>query len=482
MRTYLIGTSALVFVSVVALVGYQLLWPGYNATLDLLPNPPLNQLERQVAVRIEAYRLRVQKSPESSLAWGKLGMVLDVHELKQEAMVCYREAADLNPREFLWAYYGAIALREMGSPEAGEWFLRSRKIRADYAPLHVLSGQIYLDQQKFEEATEAFERALAIDPGLLHAYHGLATVALARQDLETSRAYLLQAIERRPSYTEAHGLLADVYRRLGDPEQAERELLYSKQLPQFTPMPDQIYTKLAAEGVSAWWYRRRGLAYLASGHYEIAVKEFRLRLLLKPDSQGHNNLGMALQRLGRRDEALEQFQAAVASDPDNPDAQNNFAGILFEQGKRSEAIALIERVIKLNPNSPGAYLNLGAFHMLAGRPAEAVRIFRQGYQQIPHHVQLASRLAWILATSKHDHLRDTIHALKIAYRNCQMTNFLLPEPLDVLAAAQASSGQFKEAVETARKALELTKPQAKRFLLERRARLSLYESGKVYRE
>ena len=59
----------------------------------------------------------------------------------------------------------------------------------------------------------------------------------------------------------------------------------------------------------------------------------------------------------------------------------------------------------------------------------------------------------------------------------------VPRLLDTLAAAYAETGQFKEAVETARKGEKAAEDGNEHALLDGiNARLKLYESGKPYRE
>ena len=67
--------------------------------------------------------------------------------------------------------------------------------------------------------------------------------------------------------------------------------------------------------------------------------------------------------------------------------------------------------------------------------------------------------------------------LDYAWRACEASDFKDPADLDTLAAAYAAQGRFQDAVETARKALELA-PDA--WKPDYRQRLELYKSGKPY--
>lgn len=410
-------------------------------------------------------------------------MNFDVHDLKREAVSCYKRATALDPGEFRWPYYCAIALRELGSLEAVEWFERSRTLRPDYPPLLVFYGQALFDTGRIDASSQVFRLAMAADPKSSHAYLGLAQTALSQGDLQASRGLLAQALQINPEHGEIHGLLAEVYRRLNEPERAELELERARQLPEVTPVEDPLYAELVSEGVSSFWYRKRGQAYLARGRFEEAARDFRLALQAKPDAQAHNDLGVALQYLGRFEEAIEHHRAALVLRPAYLEALNNLGAALLELGEVEEAIASVVQAKELDPGAPESYLNLGAIQARTGRLADAVATFREGLNVAGHDYRIANRLAWLLATAPDPGLRQGAEAVRLAESVCEATGYRIPEPLDVLAAAYAEAGDFDRAVEAARRAHELAVSARRIELADRiRSRLAAYEAGEPYRE
>ena len=219
-----------------------------TAALDLLPNPDLSGMEIRVTEKIRTLRAQVQQRPDSATAWGKLAMNLGVHGLKKEAVSVYQQAAKLDAAEFRWPFYCALVLYEMGSPEALEWFEQSRAIRPDDVPLLLFHAQALFDAGRLEISDQTFRRAMELDPSSSHAYLGLARIALGRGDLPGSQGYLLKALDIHPGHGEAHGLLAEVYRRLKMPKDAERELLLAQRLPKVTPVSSPLSVELAGGG------------------------------------------------------------------------------------------------------------------------------------------------------------------------------------------------------------------------------------------
>ena len=464
-------------------IGAQQFLFSTRVSVDLLPDPDLSAMEPQVAEKIRAVRMDVKRNPHSATAWGKLGMNFAVHDLKQEAVPCYKQAVALDPDEFRWSYYCAIVLREIGSPEALQWFERSRDLNPNYVSLNVQFGQALLDDGLLEESSESFRNAIAANPKSSHAYLGLAQIALSQGDLQASQDHLERALEINPRHGEIHGLLAEVYRRLKEPKKADHEMLMARPLLKETPLDDALYLDLVDEGVSAFWYQSRGRAYVNKGLYAEAAREFRMALQAKPDPQSHTNLGVALHHLGKSEEAVEQHRAALALRPAYREALNNLGATLFELGKIEEAIAYGEKAKQLDPAHPTAYLNVGTFLMSFGRTAEAIDAFRQGLANAPYEPRIAMRLAWLLATTADATLRDGPEAVRLAEAVCELTSYRMPEPLDVLAAGYAEIRHFNRAIELARQAHQLALSARRTNLANQiEYRLKLYEAKLPFRE
>ena len=90
-------------------------------------------------------------------------------------------------------------------------------------------------------------------------------------------------------------------------------------------------------------------------------------------------------------------------------------------------------------------------------------------------------LAWLLATSSKQAVRNGKSALAYARKAAELTNRQDPAVLDTLAAAYAEAGNFREAIKWQRKAL--TFPEFDMSEGEgARKRLKLYTGRKPYRE
>jgi tetratricopeptide (TPR) repeat protein len=90
--------------------------------------------------------------------------------------------------------------------------------------------------------------------------------------------------------------------------------------------------------------------------------------------------------------------------------------------------------------------------------------------------------AQLLASGPDASIRDGAKAVEFAQREVQLAGDREPAILDTLAAAYAEAGRFPEAVETARRALDLASQAGNRQLADGlRARIALYQAGRPFR-
>lgn len=90
-----------------------------------------------------------------------------------------------------------------------------------------------------------------------------------------------------------------------------------------------------------------------------------------------NKRGVARVRLGRREDALRDFQAALDLRPDYPPSLVNVGNLLLEDGELDAAIVQYERAVRVDDEYSIAHLNLSAAYKQAGRHEDAVREYRR---------------------------------------------------------------------------------------------------------
>jgi len=117
----------------------------------------------------------------------------------------------------------------------------------------------------------------------------------------------------------------------------------------------------------------RGACYAALGQLEDAVVNYEDALAIKPDySDVSYNLGNVLRDLGRLEEAVKSYQNAITIEPLYHAAQFNLGVTLQELGHLNDAAEQYEQAIKINPDNLEARINLGYVYQTLGQLDEAI--------------------------------------------------------------------------------------------------------------
>lgn len=105
------------------------------------------------------------------------------------------------------------------------------------------------------------------------------------------------------------------------------------------------------------------------------------------------NHANALARLGRRDEALAQYDAAVAANGALMPAWFNRANLLAELKRPEEALAGYDRAVALSPTVPSIWNNRGTALRSLNRHEAALESFRRAAQLDVGHVNARTNIA-----------------------------------------------------------------------------------------
>ncbi len=120
-------------------------------------------------------------------------------------------------------------------------------------------------------------------------------------------------------------------------------------------------------------HRNLGEALTKLGKWEEALAAFRVAVAQTPDdARDHSNVGAALIMLDRHDEAEEPFRRALALDPKSTYALQNFASLRTRQQRYREALDLFRRLVRVDPRNPSAHHGMGTVLYFLERPEEAL--------------------------------------------------------------------------------------------------------------
>jgi tetratricopeptide (TPR) repeat protein len=146
-------------------------------------------------------------------------------------------------------------------------------------------------------------------------------------------------------------------------------------------------------------YNNLGNALAKQGKFNDAIAQYSEALRIKPDyAFAHNNLGRVLANQGRVNEAIEHYSEALRIEPDYADAHNNLGIVLAGQGKLDEAIAQYSMAFRTKPDFADAHNNLGIALAKVGRADAAILEFLEAVRIKPDYPEAHNNLGVVLAS------------------------------------------------------------------------------------
>ncbi|HJT45767.1 MAG TPA: hypothetical protein VJ721_05785 [Chthoniobacterales bacterium] len=199
-------------------------------------------------------------------------------------------------------------------------------------------------------------------------------------------------------------------------------------------------------------------AWKQTTYWRDSISIWRRTLAVTTNNQiGHQNLAAALWARGETEEAknesrtgnIIQAESAVQDFPLNVVARDGLGALLIQNGDVRGAIGQWETSLQIEPNDGNAQNNL----------------------------------AWVFATYPDDSIRNASRAVELAQSATMLPGGDSPMVLRTLSAAYAEAGDFRNAIATIQRAIDLAAAQGNNSLVETlRHEQGLYQQNKPYRE
>jgi tetratricopeptide (TPR) repeat protein len=107
----------------------------------------------------------------------------------------------------------------------------------------------------------------------------------------------------------------------------------------------------------------------------------------------HTNLGDALARGGKPEQALEQYQAALVGEPGSAKIHAGIGATLGDLGRIDEGVAELEKAVALDPTYATAHMNLASLLAYQGDTARAQRHYQLAFDNGDAGMRAAAQAA-----------------------------------------------------------------------------------------
>jgi tetratricopeptide (TPR) repeat protein len=140
-----------------------------------------------------------------------------------------------------------------------------------------------------------------------------------------------------------------------------------------------------------------GLALSKQGRIEEAVEHFSKALRITPQYvHAHINLANALKDQGNLRKAEDHYRQALGFVPDDATAKNNLGIVIAMQGRTDEGVALFSEVLRADPENAMAHNNMGIALAKSGELNRAIEHFSEALRLNPNSASARRNLQQVL--------------------------------------------------------------------------------------
>lgn len=342
--------------------------------------------------------------------------------------------------------------------------------------LGVVSGLLAITSLSFatraqlpywRDSRALFERAIAVTDENFLAENGLAVALIESGDLDAAELHVREAIRIKP--------------RWPDPRVTWGDLLATRDEPEAALGPYRAALHLAPNHPRA--HANLASALIDLGRGTEAIEHLRHAQRAQRNigfAQLHGLLGQALAQAGDLEQAVSEYEQALAARPAWAEVAANLGLLLLRMNRPARAQALLTEAQRHGLYTIEIGLGLGRANSELGRAKEAIEQYRAALELAPGWHPVSNNLAWLLATRRGATRADGEEALALARESISNGDHSA-DLLDTLAAAHAAAGDFETASRVAEQAATRAEQDQDSGLAEEiRLRLADYRAGRAY--
>jgi tetratricopeptide (TPR) repeat protein len=358
--------------------------------------------------------------------------------------------------------------------------LKAKDDSKQLAKAYILRGKLHEEQDR---KLDDFEAAVKADPTNTDALQARAFLYLQKGDNEKAEAELQKLIEQEPNNP---GLLAALAEALTDLKKYDEALKYCEDVIKRAPrstlgynlrarikvMQDDVKGGIAdldeALGINANDLQAllmRSQLHASQGDDAKAKADVDKALKIDPDlTPGIRLRSMLAAQQKKWGDAISDLQLLLQSDPTNTELRLQLAQYYVGDNRPRRAIELLTSILDgiRDENDPkqrevksDALRSRGDALLSVGKHGDAIKDYDEALKIDPEDTGVLNNLAWVLATSPEDSVRNGDRSIELGVKACEITKYQRPHILSTLAAGYAEKGDWETALKWSSKAVEL---------------------------
>jgi tetratricopeptide (TPR) repeat protein/DNA-binding winged helix-turn-helix (wHTH) protein len=378
-----IAAGVLLLVVLLAGLGFSWLRPGTGPKKAGQPVPSVD------ALLLEEQGTHSAAAHQSYLKGRSSLQAYDMPEKNDNAIEAFKQALQADPNyglayaglgEAFWKKFEATKDHQLFA-QAENACNRALELDARRAEAHICQGMIHNGVGLYERAIDDFSVGIELDPRSEDAYRGRGWAYQRAGHAALAEKDYLQATHSDPHGWRGFSSLAQLYLDEGRYEEAARQ--YEQAI---AIRPDNSELRFSL-----------GAAYIETGQYDKAVSALDVAVKMHPSAGAYENAGTMLLNKRRFQEAIGDFQKAIAMAPEDYRFYGNLARAYFwtpdQRGlareKYERAIAMAKRQLTVNVKDPDVNLSLAIYSAMLGIERDAFDYLGRAQQLRPEDPETA---------------------------------------------------------------------------------------------
>ncbi len=259
-----------------------------------------------------------------------------------DALLDLKEAIKVdptNPESYILT--SQVLMHKEHFKEALEMILEAEYLDNTWARLYLIKGDIYTALNDYTKAIESYNKAVELEPDTLDNNLALGSALLSSGDLVSAEKVLKATLKSYPN--------------------------------------------------NGWLYYYLGKIYSQKCKIPEALAEFsRAGRLLPGKTDPVLSKATLLQRLGRYEDALEDYKWCISEGIESAELFFNMGECYWHCSNINESIKLYNKAIKLGFSDTVVYINLAEAYLATGQRQLAVECFNQAAELSPHNPDVYS--------------------------------------------------------------------------------------------